>query len=233
MVRRAAANVLGSIAEVLKNEAMLTELFQAFEKLAKDEQDSVRLLAINNCIVLGRLNSSPEWKTQILPVVKSCAEDKSWRVRHVMADNVKQLCEVFHTKAKTAVVPLYLRLLSDQEVEVRTVAAARIAAVAELTPTKDFLETLMPSIEKLTLPREQSQHVRASLAGSVLSLSPIFGSQLTVEYLINIFLHLIRDESPDVRLKLIGTLGDLSTVVGIEALSQSLLPSIKELGKDR
>merc|ERR1719158_2270593 len=102
------------------------------------------------------------------------------------------------------------------------IAAARIAVAAAFNPTKEFLEALMPAIEKLTMPREQSQHVRASLAGSVLSLTPIFGAKLTVDYLINIFLHLIRDESPEVRLKLIGTLGELSTVMGIEVLSQSL-----------
>mmetsp|Transcript_81622 Transcript_81622/g.141873 ORF Transcript_81622/g.141873 Transcript_81622/m.141873 type:complete len:596 (+) Transcript_81622:118-1905(+) len=233
MVRRQAANVLGSIAEVLQEGPNLSELFQVFEKLSKDEQDSVRILAINNCIILGRLNSSPDWQAEILPVVKSCAEDKSWRVRYMMADHVKQLCEVFQAKCTTAIVPLYLRLLSDPEVEVRTIAAARIAAVAAVSPTKEFLEQLMPAIEKLTLPREHSQHVRASLAGSILSLTPIFGSKLTVDYLINIFLVLIRDESPEVRLKLIGTLGELSAVVGIDVLSQSLLPSIKELGKDR
>jgi len=92
---------------------------------------------------------------------------------------------------------------------------------------------LMPAMEKLTMPREHSQHVRASLAGSVLGLTPIFGAKLTVDHLIDIFLHLIRDESPEVRLKLIGTLGELSSVVDVDVLSQSLLPSIKELGKDR
>merc|ERR1719198_2654046 len=113
------------------------------------------------------------------------------------------------------------------------IAAARIANVATFNPTKEFLEMLLPNVEKLTMPREQSQHVRASLAGSVLGLTPIFGASLTVDYLIKIFLQLIRDESPEVRLKLIGTLGELSSVVGIDVLSQSLLPSIKELGKDR
>lgn len=234
MVRRQAANVLGNVAEVLQGDAMpRDELFQVFEKLSKDEQDSVRILAINNCIALGRLNNSADWQAMILVVVKSCAEDKSWRVRYMMADNVKQLCEVFESDATTQVIPSYLRLLSDQEVEVRTISAARLAAVAAFSPQKEFLESLMPAIEKLTLPREHSQHVRASLAGSVLSLAPIFGTALTVEYLINTFLVLTKDDSPEVRLKLIGALGDLSSVVGIDVLSQSLLPSIKELGKDR
>lgn len=233
MVRRQAANVLGSVAEVLSNDSMLYELVEVFEKLAKDEQDSVRILAINNCIALGKLKSSADWQARILPAVKACAEDKSWRVRYMMADNVKQLCDVFRAKATDEIVPLHLKLLSDQEVEVRTVAAARIAAVAALSPTQEFLETLIPALEKLTLPREHSQHVRASLAGSVLGLTPIFGAKLTVDHLVSIFLQLIRDESPDVRLRLIGTLGELSSTVGVDVLSQSLLPSIKELGKDR
>jgi len=154
---------------------MLSALLEVFEKLAKDEQDSVRILAINNCIALGKLDRSDVWQEQILPMVTSCAEDKSWRVRYMMADNVKQLCEVFQSKATSVIVPLYLKLLGDQEVEVRTVAAARISAVAALSPTKEFLESLMPSIDKLTLPRETSQHVRASLAGSVLGLTPTSG----------------------------------------------------------
>lgn len=234
MVRRQAANVLGSVADVLQGESsMLSELFQIFDKLSRDEQDSVRILAISNCIVLGKQNSNPDWQSQILPVVKTCAEDKSWRVRYMMADNVKQLCEVFETTASASIIPNYLRLLSDPEVEVRTIAAARLVDVATVNPTQEFLESLMPFIEKLTLPREHSQHVRASLAGSVLSLAPIFGCALTVDYLINIFLVLTKDDSPEVRLKLIGTLGDLSSVVGTDVLSKSLLPAVKELGKDR
>merc|ERR1712136_272293 len=179
------------------------------------------------------LSSSADWQAQILPVVKACAEDKSWRVRYMMADHVQQLCEVFKSKATSTIVPLYLQMLTDQEVEVRMIAAARISAVAAINPTREFLELLKPEIEKLTQPREHSQHVRASLAGSVLSLTPIFGPRLTVDHLINVLLQLVRDESPEVRLKLIGTLGELSTVVGVDVLSQSLLPSIKELGKDR
>mmetsp|Transcript_55789 Transcript_55789/g.126035 ORF Transcript_55789/g.126035 Transcript_55789/m.126035 type:complete len:596 (+) Transcript_55789:102-1889(+) len=233
MVRRQAANVLGSIAEVLTDERMLNELIEIFEKLAKDEQDSVRILAIGNCIALGKLKSGAEWQAQILPIVKACAEDKSWRVRYIMAENVKQLCDVFQAGVKTAIVPLFLKQLSDQEVEVRTIAAARIADVSAFNPTKDFLDTLMLAMERLTMPREHSQHVRASLAGSILGLTPIFGAKLTVDYLSNIFLQLIRDENPEVRLKLIGTMGNMSDVIDIDVLSQSLLPSIKELGKDR
>merc|ERR1712093_262559 len=72
-----------------------------------------------------------------------------------------------------------------------------------------------------------------SLAGSILGITPVFGPKLTVDYLLNLILQLIRDESAEVRLKLISTLGELSAVVGSDTLSQSLLPSIRDLGKDR
>merc|ERR1712232_675589 len=81
MVRRQAANVLGSIAEVLPHTSSFSELLEVFEKLSNDEQDSVRILAINNCIALGKLKSSPDWQSKILQVIKASAEDKSWRVR--------------------------------------------------------------------------------------------------------------------------------------------------------
>jgi len=233
MTRRQAANVLGGIAEVLAGDPVMSEIFQAFEKLSKDEQDSVRIPSVNNCITLGKLNKSPVWQQQVMTVVKACAEDKSWRVRYMVADLAKQLCEVFEAHAKTGIVPLFLKLLSDQEMEVRTIASARIAAIAQLHPTKDFLESLMTPMEKLTLPRELSSSVRVSLAGSVLSLTSIFGSKLTADYLMSVCLTLIRDDCSDVRLKLIDTLGDLSSIVGAEEVLQSLLPAIKELAKDR
>eukprot|EP00434_Breviolum_minutum_P021768 symbB.v1.2.019214.t1/scaffold1565.1/size111341/1 len=109
-----AALALADIAEVAGNHQ---DLLEVFEKLAKDEQDSVRLLAINNCIALGRIASAPEWKEQIMEVLRACAEEKSWRVRYMMADNVKALCDVFKDQAVEVIIPLYLRLLVDTEVE--------------------------------------------------------------------------------------------------------------------
>lgn len=233
LVRRQAANVLGNVAEVVRPGVPFQEIMDVFVKLSKDEQDSVRILTINNCISLGKLNRNTEGVARIMEIVRNCAEDKSWRVRYMVADHMKSLCSVFESEAMTTMVPLYLKLLVDPEAEVRTIAVVRIAEVSAFGPTQAFLEELMPVMEKLTHPNEHSQHVRASFAGSVLGLTPIFGATLTADYLISIFLRLIRDENPEVRLKLISSLGELSSVVCVDVLSQSLLPSIKELGNDR
>jgi len=46
-------------------------------------------------------------------------------------------------------------------------------------------------------------------------------------------LHLLKDEFPDVRLNIISKLEVVNTVIGIELLSQSLLPAIVELAEDK
>jgi hypothetical protein len=46
---------------------------------------SVRLLAIENCTAFAKVLTQAENNTHILPLVKACAGDKSWRVRNNVA----------------------------------------------------------------------------------------------------------------------------------------------------
>ena len=48
-----------------------------------------------------------------------------------------------------------------------------------------------------------------------------------------LFLELLKDDFPEVRLNIISTLHAASTVIGAEQLSHSLLPAITELAQDR
>jgi serine/threonine-protein phosphatase 2A regulatory subunit A len=48
-----------------------------------------------------------------------------------------------------------------------------------------------------------------------------------------VFLLLLRDENSEVRLNLFKRLDDLNSVIGIDELSTSLVPSLEELAKDK
>lgn len=48
-----------------------------------------------------------------------------------------------------------------------------------------------------------------------------------------VFLLLLRDENSEVRLNLFKRLDDLNSVIGIEELQSSLIPSLEELAKDK
>ncbi len=63
------------------------------------------------------------------------SQDKSWRVRYNVAQQVPALCEVLGEElARTELLPPFVRLLRDSEAEVRAAASSNIAAVCRLLP---------------------------------------------------------------------------------------------------
>lgn len=56
------------------------------------------------------------------------------------------------------------------------------------------------------LSQDSSQHVRASLANQISGLAPLLGNDATIEHLLPLYLHLLKDEFPEVRLNIISKL---------------------------
>ena len=83
-----------------------------------------------------------------------------------------------------------------------------------------------------SLTEDESEHVRAALAMVATQLAPILGKDSTITYLVPPVLLLLRDSAPEVRLNLISSLAGLNQVIGIDLLSQSLLPAITDLAED-
>lgn len=72
----------------------------------------------------------------------------------------------------------------------------------------------------------------ASLAGDVMGLAPLLGKEKTLENLLDLFLKLLSDDFYEVRLSVISKLNGINEVVGIELLSDSLLPAIGQLANE-
>lgn len=88
MVRRAAASKLGEFAKVIEPDYLRQELVPLFTNLANDEQDSVRLLAIEAGITMAGLFRHEDLEQQMMQTLRAATEDKSWRVRYVVADKL-------------------------------------------------------------------------------------------------------------------------------------------------
>ena len=119
------------------------------------------------------------------------------------------------------------------------------------------MSMVMPIVQELA--GDSSHYVRSSLAGVVLELAPKLGKISTLETLLPVCLSLLRDEYPEVRLAVISKLDYVSQaslcdifslfnisdetlddcfyfrlqVIGIELITQSLLPAIEELAEDK
>ena len=63
---------------------------------------------------------------------------------------------------------------------------------------------VLPCIKALAA--DSSQHVRSSLAAVVMEMAPTLGKAATIEHLLPVFLSLLKDDVPDVRLNIIGKL---------------------------
>jgi len=113
----------------------------------------------------------------------------------------------------------------------KTIAALRLGKFVEYIDEIDAIQKIVPCLNALA--KDPLSHVRTSLAESLLSICPIIGKKGTNDHILQLFLMLLRDEVPEVRVNLFKHLDDLTRVIDIDSLSQSLLPALNELSNDK
>jgi serine/threonine-protein phosphatase 2A regulatory subunit A len=231
IVRRNAATHLKKLVVHVDKDSF-PQLVEDFKTLAVDDQDSVRLLAIENCVAIAEKLSEEDKNAIVKPVVLSCGSDRSWRVRYMVANCFTQLVDALGKQiTQNELVPVFVKLLKDSEAEVRTAASSKVSGVSKLLNKDTVLKDILPCVKSLAA--DESSAVREALAGDVMGLAPIFGKDGTNEYLLELFLQLLKDDTAEVRLNVIGKLNQVTPVFGLEQLSQHLLPAIVELAEDR
>ena len=108
-------------------EYVKSDLIPSFTSLANDDQDSVRLLAVEACVSIAGLLPDPDKESLIMPILRNAAQDKSWRVRYMVADKIVDLQKALGPElSKQDLVPAYANLLKDCEAEVKTAAAHKV-----------------------------------------------------------------------------------------------------------
>ncbi|KAL9045724.1 MAG: hypothetical protein Q9214_001281 [Letrouitia sp. 1 TL-2023] len=234
MVRRQAANNLAKFVKEMPPHVVIEEMIPLFQHLANDDQDSVRLLTVEVLISVAEVVPKEQQTSHgtLLTALRNLFEDKSWRVRYMVADRFEKIAKAVDEETLSRdLVPAFVKLLKDTEAEVRTAIAGQIPGFCGLLDRETLLNEIMGSIEDLA--SDTSQHVRAALGTQISGLAPILGKEETIAHLLPMFLQMLKDEYPDVRLHIISKLELVNKVIGIELLSQSLLPAIVQLAEDK
>ncbi|KAF2757914.1 protein phosphatase PP2A regulatory subunit A [Pseudovirgaria hyperparasitica] len=234
MVRRQSANNLAKFVKEMPATIVIEEMIPLFQHLASDDQDSVRLLTVDILIAIAEVVPKEQQSSHgvLLTALRSLFEDKSWRVRYMVADRFEKIAKAVDEEVVSRdLVPAFVKLLKDTEAEVRTAVSGQIPGFCALLDRETLLHEIMPSIEELVT--DQSQHVRAALGTQLSGLAPILGKDETIIHLLPMFLQMLKDEFPDVRLNIISKLELVNNVIGIDLLSQSLLPAIVQLAEDK
>uniref|UniRef100_A0A7S0Y9B7 TOG domain-containing protein n=1 Tax=Polytomella parva TaxID=51329 RepID=A0A7S0Y9B7_9CHLO len=232
MVRRAAAQKLGGFAKTVEREFVSRELMPLFTDLTADEQDSVRLLAVEGCSAFSQALTRDDAFSLLLPIVHKFAQDKSWRVRYNVCNQLVTLCETLGAEVtRNEMSHHFVRLLRDSEAEVRVAAAGKVAAFSKLLTPPQVVTHIIPCVRELST--DTNQFVRVALASVAMELAPQLGKAATIDHLVPVFLTFLKDAFPDVRLHVISKLDQVNQVIGIDLLAQSLLPAIEELAEDK
>lgn len=54
-------------------------------------QDSVRLLAVEACVSIASLLAQEDVEQLLMPTLRQCVNDNSWRVRYMVADKFTEV----------------------------------------------------------------------------------------------------------------------------------------------
>ncbi|GAB0136700.1 hypothetical protein EsDP_00004993 [Epichloe bromicola] len=234
MVRRQAATNMAKFVKEMPASVVIDEMIPLFQHLVQDDQDSVRLLTVEILISIAEVVPKEQQSSHgvLLASLRNLIEDKSWRVRYMIADRFEKISKAVDEEVVSRdLVPAFVKLLKDNEAEVRTAIAGQIPGFCALVDRSTLLNDIMGSVEDLV--SDNSQHVRAALGTQISGLAPILGKQETIGHLLPMFLQMLKDEFPEVRLHIISKLEQVNQVIGIDLLSQSLLPAIVQLAEDK
>jgi len=231
MVRRFASSNLKNFVKKIEKSHVIDQMLQHFIELSKDEQDSVRLLCIENCVSFGEILGLEENEKHIKPIILLCASDLAWRVRYMVASFYQTLVNILGGDTSPEIISAYVFLLKDMEPEVRCAATGSISGFCGRLKIETILTDILPCIENLVT--DDSSFVRAALAKNIGGLSPILGLEHTSTHLIGHYLTLLKDDFSEVRLNLLSHLSNITDIMKNEQISQTLLNALESLLQDK
>uniref|UniRef100_A0A7N8X0C9 Protein phosphatase 2, regulatory subunit A, beta b n=1 Tax=Mastacembelus armatus TaxID=205130 RepID=A0A7N8X0C9_9TELE len=219
MVRRAAASKLGEFAKVLELDYVKSDIISLFTALASDEQDSVRLLAVEACVSIATLLPQEDLETLVMPTLRQAAEDKSWRVRYMVADKFSELQKAVGPEiTKNDLVPAFQNLLKDCEAEVRAAAANKVKEFCENLPEDNREQIIMTHI----LPCVKCPEVRLNIISNLDCVNEVIGIRQLSQSLLPAIVELAEDAKWRVRLAIIEYMPLLAGQLGVEFFDEKL-----------
>lgn len=93
MVRRQSATNMAKFVKEMPAAIVIEEMIPLFQHLAQDDQDSVRLLTVDILISIAEVVPKEQQSSHgvLLTSLRNLIEDKSWRVRYMIADRFEKV----------------------------------------------------------------------------------------------------------------------------------------------
>ena len=134
--------------------------------------------------------------------------------------------------ARAELLPLYTRLLQDPEPEVRASASRCVAGYAGLVGQQRFISDILPCLRDGCA--DPAVPVRAAVAEALMEVPSRGGlpRDSVTSLVLPLIMACLRDDAPDVRLKVLEALRKVAESVGGELMEAQVLPQLMSLGGD-
>ncbi|CAL5393047.1 unnamed protein product [Camellia sinensis] len=162
---------------------------------------------------IGSLNIKRRRAKLLEEARESVPEPGPGRVMHLVKAFEKLLAipqdsDQTNEKYYTNFVKLWGLNLPDNEAEVRIATAGKVTKFCQILNPELAIQHILLCVKELS--SDSSQHVRSALASVIMGMAPILGKDATIEQLLPIFLSLLKNEFPDVRLNIIRKLDQVN-----------------------
>ena|SRR5579862_3213991 len=115
----------------VSKDVLIHDILPLFAGLAADDQDSVRHLTVADLIAIAERLDPQEIQDYLGAGIRNLWADKSWRVRYSVADHWVDLAKaVGGDHAGEELIASFVRLVKDNEAEVRSAIAKQIPGVS-------------------------------------------------------------------------------------------------------
>lgn len=228
LVREAAILQMG----VLSGHApasLRTELFQKLLALYQDNHREVRCAVIKTLPGVAKNGGSDkEVETQLFPCLEKVVDDFR-NVRQALASNLPAFQSIT-AKVNKSLATVFIRLLEDNDPEVRKVSAKTLCAFAESAP-KDLHDVLVPKVKE-HLTTETDDKVKAEIISETVKLLGKMKKDDSVQVTSSI-LNMLTDTSSAAKQAVFNHLSVILPKLPAAELKATVLPNLIKLYADK
>jgi len=208
---------------------------QVIKSFATDEYPTVRLIGTENLLpylkalkVIGSDDATAA-AAELLPIVKAAVEDPSWRVKLAISKDFGAYADVFSPdEVASEIFPSALRLIQDQEPDVRANAMRGMTQFVGVIPLPTFISEFLNIA--LHLLDDPYLTARELLAEVCIDIAAKAGADALNGPLRDAIMRLVSDEDPLVRLRILKKIPTIVTAV--PALCTALTDNMKAMFVD-
>lgn len=193
LTRKAAGESLVEFIKVLEMNAVLNEFVPVLKQIEQDEQDCVKINAIDITLSIARRSKNQEIKNDMLQIIEKLSNSSSWKIRQRIAFKMNEIGEIFRDDSFIPVILyIYQSLTNDSENEVRICATDNIYllskqineaissnAESNLNFENIFKENIIPIVTALF--SDECEEVGNRLSSKILMLSTVISKEVFID----------------------------------------------------